>query len=129
MSGRYLLDTNIVIALFDQEAAVKARLEAATAVYLPSIVLGELYFGAVNSRRAEFNLAQVEEFVTACTVVPVDASVSRHYGTLKAQLRKKGKPIPENDLWIAACAVERGFVMVSRDRHFLEIEDLQVEAW
>jgi tRNA(fMet)-specific endonuclease VapC len=129
MSGRHLLDTNVVIALFSGDRGVQARLTTASEVFLPSVTLGELYFGAAHSTRKEANTARVDSFAASLTVVGVDAETARRYGRLKAELRKKGRPIPENDLWIAACAVQHGLSLASRDPHFDAVEGLQVEVW
>jgi tRNA(fMet)-specific endonuclease VapC len=129
MSGRYLLDTNIVVALFQGDAAIEAGFEAAQEVFLPSVALGELHFGAVHSRRPEANAARIDDLAATCTVVGVDAETARRYGQLKGELREKGRPIPENDLWIAACALQHGLILATRDRHFDQVEGLQVETW
>ena len=71
-TGRFLLDTNIVIALFAKEAAVQQRLAEASEVFVPSIVLGELYYGARKSTRVTENLARIDEFVASSTVLPSD---------------------------------------------------------
>jgi tRNA(fMet)-specific endonuclease VapC len=132
MSGRYLLDTNVVIALFGGESAVQTRLDGAREVFVPSIALGELYFGAAKSSHPEANAARIDEFAAFCTVVVTDAVTAQRYGVLKAQLKKKGRPIPQNDLWIAACALQHGLVVATRDGHFEHVEGLeglQIEAW
>ena len=72
MSGRYLLDTNIVIAIFAEEANVQAQLAGAGEVFIPSIVLGELYFGARKSGRVEANLARIDEFAASNVVLECD---------------------------------------------------------
>ena len=129
MSGRYLLDTNVVIALFRGDAEVQARYEVVQEAFVPSVTLGELYFGAANSSRQEANTGRVEEFAAFCAVIGTDAVTAQHYGLLKAQLKKKGRPIPENDLWIAACALQHGLILATRDGHFNDIEGLQLQAW
>src|SRR3990170_5666099 len=102
MSGRYALDTNIVIAFFDHEMSVKERLADADEVLIPAIVIGELYHGAYRSRRAEANIARVASFAESHTIVAIDTEVAQFYGQIKGLLRSKGTPIPENDAWIAA---------------------------
>ena len=101
-TGRFLLDTNIVIALFARETAVQQRLAEASEVFVPSIVLGELYYGARKSTRVTENLARIDEFVASSTVLPCDTATAQQYGDIKNTLRAKGRPIPENDIWIAA---------------------------
>jgi len=129
MSGRYLLDTNIVIALFADEAVVKNNLAQAKEVFLPSIVIGELCYGAQKSGRKQANLARVDELVANGTVLGCDAETARQYGEVKNQLRLKGRPLPENDIWIAAIALQHQLVLVTRDAHFQEIENLQTTSW
>lgn len=62
-------------------------------------------------------------------VIDISVSVSERYGDLKQQLRAVGKPIPDNDLWIAATAIEHHLVLVTRDKHFELIPGLTVETW
>ncbi|MFQ6055148.1 MAG: type II toxin-antitoxin system VapC family toxin [Methanosarcinales archaeon] len=129
MNGRYLLDTSIVIALFAQEPSVQEHLEQAEEVFVTSIVLGELYFGACKSRRVEENLARVDEFAASSAVLVCDTETARRYGTIKNVLREKGRPIPENDIWIAAIAQQYDLTLVTRDAHFSEVENLKLESW
>jgi tRNA(fMet)-specific endonuclease VapC len=129
MNGRFLLDTNIVIALFAGEISVTDRLLEAQEVFVPSIVLGELYYGARKSRRVQENLARIEEFATRSVVLGCDAETARQYGDVKGSLREKGRPIPENDIWIAAIALQHDLTLIGRDAHFREVNDLKVEAW
>ncbi len=101
MSDRFLLATNIVIALFAQDTLVVQRIAEAEGVFLPSTVIGELYYGAYNSTRVEANLARIEEFTASNTVLACDIATAYLYGQIKHLLRQKGRPIPENDIWIA----------------------------
>ena len=129
MSGRYLLDTNIVIALFANDKPVLERLRQADEVFLPCIVLGELHYGARKSSRVESNLEKIEKFASSAVVLACDGATAPHYGKLKSQLRQKGRPLPENDVWIAAIARQHDLTLVSRDSHFDEVEELPVQAW
>ena len=130
MTGsRFLIDTNIVIALFAGEAGVQSRLAAATEVFLPSIAVGELLYGARKSSRVAENVRRVEEFAASIAVLPCDAKSAAAYGEVKASLSAKGKPIPENDVWIAAIAHQHGLTLVSRDEHFRQVDNLSVEKW
>jgi len=124
-----LLDTNIVIALFDADEAVLANLDLASEVFVPAIVLGELYFGAAKSGRSVENVGKVERFAAASSVLACDLQVAREYGRLKQALRAKGKPLPENDLWIAATASRHQLTVVTRDHHFTEIDGLATVKW
>ncbi|NWG14921.1 MAG: type II toxin-antitoxin system VapC family toxin [Acidobacteria bacterium] len=129
MSGRVLLDTNIVIALFAGEAAVEKRLSQTDAVFLPSIVLGELYFGARKSGKAEVNLTRIEDFAVSNSVLTCDSETAKAYGLIKGILQAKGRPVPENDIWIAAIAQQHHLTLVTRDTHFDQIDDLNIETW
>lgn len=129
MNGKYLLDTNIVIALFARESVVYQQLAKADEAFVPSIVIGELYFGAYKSGRINENIARIEEFASSNTILEVDSLTAREYGRIKSSLRAKGKPIPENDIWIAATAIQYGLTLVTRDKHFEEVGQLVVEAW
>jgi tRNA(fMet)-specific endonuclease VapC len=129
MSGRYLLDTNIVIALFAAEPAVKDRLSVAEEVFIPSIALGELYYGARKSRRAEENITRIDDFAARGVVLSCDIETARRYGEVRNGLRQQGRPIPENDIWIAAIALQNDLTLVARDAHFLEVDGLKTEAW
>lgn len=129
MSGRYLLDTNIIIALFADEAIVKSNLAQANEVFIPSFVIGELCYGARKSGRIEANLARVDELVASSTILGCDAETARQYGEVKNKLRLKGRPLPENDIWIAALALQHALILVTRDAHFQEVESLQAVAW
>jgi tRNA(fMet)-specific endonuclease VapC len=129
MTGRYLLDTNVVIALFAGEVAVTDRLSDAEEVFVPTIVLGELYYGAHKSQRPQENLARIEECAARSVVLGCDSETARRYGRMKNRLRQKGRPIPENDIWIAAIARQHDLTLVARDTHFGEVDGLKVEAW
>ena len=128
MPGRYLLDTNAAIALLNGDARIAGMLAGAD-LFLSSIAVGELYYGAYKSSRVAANLAKVAAFVAANVIVGVDQGACEAYGRLKAVLRAKGRPIPDNDLWIAAAAIQLGAALVSRDTHFANVEGLVVHSW
>lgn len=129
MAGRFLLDTNAVIALLADDRALIAKIDAAEAVFTSITVLGELYFGAANSGRVEKSLAVVDRFAQTCPILLCSRSTARTYGLIKAALKTKGRPLPENDIWIAAVARENSLTLVSRDGHFQEIDGLNLEGW
>ena len=129
MSGSVLLDTNIVITLFSQDQNVIEKLIETEKVFVPSIVMGELYYGAYNSAKAEQNIKQLDAFRDANTILRCDALTAKQYGNIKHQLKQTGKPIPENDIWIAALAMQYELELVSRDKHFYSIEGLLLLRW
>jgi tRNA(fMet)-specific endonuclease VapC len=129
MAGRFLPDTNIVIALFAGEAVILHEFSKADEIFLASVVLGELYYGARKSARTIENVARIDAFAASNVVLACDVDTSRQYGVIKESLRTKGKMIPENDIWIAATALQHGLTLVTRDAHFNEVDALLVAKW
>ena len=129
MSGEYLLDTNVIIGLLADEAAVKGKLAEAEQVFVPSIAIGELCYGARKSGRVKENLALIDEFAASSVVLGCDTDTARRYGEVKSALRLRGRPIPENDIWIAAIALQHELTLATRDVHFDEVEGLELAAW
>jgi tRNA(fMet)-specific endonuclease VapC len=128
MPGDYLLDTNIVIALFNGEESVSERVEH-NIIFLSTVVIGELYFGALTSSKSEQNVARLERFAGDVHVLAVSRATSHRYGMIKSQLKAIGKPIPENDIWIAATTIEHDLTLCTRDEHFRYVSGLQLERW
>jgi len=129
MNGRFLTDTNIIIALFALDLAVQRRLKAAEEVFLASPVLGELYFGARKSNRVLENVARIDQLAQRSSILHCDLETAKWYGIIKNELRTKGRPIPENDIWMAAIAFQHELILVTRDSHFDAIDDLHVQRW
>lgn len=129
MSGKFLLDTNIVIALWADDAAVKGHLATASEVFLPVITLGELYYGARKSAWSAPNIARINAFAGRNSILDCDLATAQHYGAIKDALRAKGRPIPENDLWIAALAIQYNLTLVTRDDQFNNIDGLTIVKW
>lgn len=126
---RILLDTNIITALNKGDTELIERVDSATAVFIPIIVLGELYYGAYNSEHIEANLRRVNIVRTNYPVAYIDDAVTKEYSRIKAQLRKNGTPIPENDIWIAGIAAKNDYTLISRDKHFRVIDFINVKNW
>ena len=129
MAGRYLLDTNLAIALIDGTLDIGHVVSENDQVYVCATVVGELAYGAEHSGLPEANLAKVRGLVEACSLLPQTVETAWEYGRIKAALRRKGRPIPENDLWIAAVATQYGATLVTRDRHFDDVDGLPTERW
>lgn len=129
MNGKYLLDTNIIIALFANEAVVQKNLAKNIQIFIPSVALGELYYGALKSRNALSNSRLIDEFAFNNAIIVCDEKTAWHYGSIKKYLKDKGKPVPENDIWIAAMSSQHEMVLVTRDEHFKEIEEVKVAYW
>jgi len=128
MPGKILLDTNIIIAFFAGQKAVTQHVSQSE-LFVSSTVLGELHYGAWKSAHATANQARIEEFASSVSVLNCDAETARRYGQIKDHLRLKGRPIPENDIWIAACAMQYGLPLATRDDHFGQVDGLPIETW
>jgi tRNA(fMet)-specific endonuclease VapC len=72
-------------------------------------------------------MVQVEAFSSKVSLLNCNKETARIYGKVKAQLKKNGTPIPENDIWIAAVAIQHDLVLVTNDNHFLNVEGLTIE--
>lgn len=129
MSGRYLLDTSVAVPILNGTLDLAPRRGPNVEIYLNAIVVGELCFGAEKSDRVDANLAAIARLLATCPTIPCGEATGRSYARLRQRLRQRGRPIPENDLWIAATAVEHGLLLATRDEHFAEIEGLVVETW
>ena len=129
LSGKYLLDTNVVIALFVGDLMVQEKVRNAEYIVAAPPVIGELCFGAQKSNWVTENLHKIDIFVQQSIVFPCDLETAQWYGIIKDELRRKGRPIPDNDIWIAAIALQHELILVTRDSHFDAVESLQTEHW
>jgi tRNA(fMet)-specific endonuclease VapC len=84
---------------------------------------------ARKSANAESNIDRIEELAASATVLGTDLDTARGYGEIKTALQLKGRPIPENDLWIAAICLQHDLILATRDDHFKEVAALVTEAW
>jgi len=128
MPGRVLLDTHVIIAFFSGEKVVSKQFTESE-VFVSSTVLGELYYGARKSAHATANLAKIDQFSAAVQVLSCDVVTAQLYGQIRDRIRLKGRPIPENDIWIAAVAIQHGLPLATRDDHFKEVDDLPIKIW
>lgn len=130
MSGdKIFLDSNIIIELFSGNKAISEKIKSYPSIYISSIVLGELYIGVNRVFNKEKHLKKLNSFLELCTLLDVDAETARHFGEITAYLYKKGKPIPTNDVWIASSVKQDGLLLITRDQHFREIEEVISESW
>lgn len=129
MNGRYLLDTNIVIAFLTGDSTVTNRLDNSDEIFVSVIVTGELLYGAFNSTNVDQNVKRINHFLHDATAILCDNTTARVYGEIKTTLRRKGQPIPDNDIWIAATARQHALSLVTRDEHFAEVDDLILVRW
>ncbi|MEM6361664.1 MAG: type II toxin-antitoxin system VapC family toxin [Bacteroidota bacterium] len=127
----FLVDTNIIVDFFKGDPAIASNL-AISELFIPSIVVGELYFGAYASSITygrEKRLKEIAYFLEQYPIVEVSEKTANYYGQIKSQLKQMGKPIPENDVWIAALAKEYNLPIASRDKHFEYVSELGITVW
>lgn len=126
-----LLDSDIVIAHLKGVPPVTQRiLHHLSEIGIPAIVLAELDFGAKASARAAENLDRLYAFVRAIQVIPFDASCAQEHGTLKAELRRLGRPTGAVDALIAATALAHGAVLNTHNTaHYEHIPRLRLDDW
>ena len=125
----YLLDTNVVIDLFKGQKEIADKIHEATNVFIPVPALGELYLGVENSRRKAHHIDQINSLLQLVSSINATEQTAKIYGKIKSVLRTLGRPIPENDIWIAAIGLEYGYAVVTRDKHFDNIPDLKTFQW
>ena len=125
---RVLLDTNAYTALLRGHSEVASLVRRSEEVLISPVVAGELLFGFRNGARYEASRRQLDAFLDSPFVrfLEITLVTAERFGRLAAGLRKKRRPIPSNDLWIAAQAMETGADLLSFDKHFAEIDGL---AW
>lgn len=125
---RIVLDTNAYAALTKGEIAIKGVIENADQVILPVFVLAELLFGFKNGSQEQVNTVLLDNFLQlpGVSVYHSTNETAQIYADLAFELKQIGKPIPSNDIWIAACAIETGSVIITYDRHFLNIAKARI---
>jgi tRNA(fMet)-specific endonuclease VapC len=118
----YLYDTNIIIAFLKNESKIVDLFSGSSVINISPVTVGEMYYGARNSQNSLKNLEIYKDFFSYCNVLSISFKTAIHYSDLKIKLKEAGKPIPENDLWIAANAIENSLTIVTRDKHLLGID-------
>lgn len=123
------MDTNALSALVDGDGALGQILRQQARVAIPVIVLGEFRYGIVQSRHYAQYEAWLDSHLPDFEVLDVTTETATAYAQLRAALKKAGRPIPANDAWIAALAVQHSLPVLSRDGHFDAVPNLQRESW
>lgn len=125
---KLVLDTNIYSDYAEGLTdVVEAIVEHGQELFIPSIVLGELTYGFLKGNRQVYNEKKFRQIINRLRIeiIPVDADVARKYGFIFLALQKKGTKIPINDVWIAACCMTVGGMLLTRDRHFEQVEQIE----
>ena len=126
---RILLDTSAYIAFLKGHPEIKQTIQKADEINLNPVVVGELLAGFMKGRRAAQNREILKEFMGSPRVrlMAIDEETSERYASIFNYLREKGTPIPTNDLWIAATAMQYGLRVVTTDRHFQQVPQVMAE--
>ena len=134
MTMIYLFDTNIIVEVFRQNAAIMQRinqLQSQSSSYsLNATTVGELFYGAYHSKRdVQTSLTQVTNLIQTTRILACDANTANMYGEIRESLSAKGQMIPENDIWIAASAKQYNLTLATRDAHFSRVDGLLIDQW
>ena len=124
-----ILDTKALSAAADREPTALKIVAGAENLAVPVTVLGEYRLGIAQSRHRKAYENWLREWIAAVRVLDVDERTAHHYATIGLELKGKGKPIPTNDLWIAALCRQQSLPLLSRDRHFDAVAGLRRVDW
>ena len=125
---RVALDTNRLTDLFQGDTELAERLSTCDEVWIPLIVLAEIkagFYGGTQQHRNEILLRKLLAKATVGVLLP-SRETAEHYARLFVQLKRAGTPVPDNDLWIAALALEHDLILITRDQHFERIPQLLI---
>ena len=126
---RYLLDTNTIIYFLNKDHDVTKKIHLNHDICISVITVGELYFGANKSSRKKENTVIYDTYLETMDILYIDSNIAKQYAHLKSELRKIGNPIPDNDIWIAATAIEHNLIIATRDKHLLDQVIIKTEKW
>lgn len=125
---KILLDTNAYSGFLSGDRLVFEHIVESEIIYLSTVMIGELFAGFHGGSKFSQNKNELKTFLSkeGVTVIDVSIETAEIFGEIKSQLRRKGKMIPLNDIWIAAHAVETGAKLISYDAHFKNISGLRL---
>ena len=124
-----IVDTNALSAAADADPAVLAILARADQMAIPVIVLGEYRYGIGQSRKWASYESWLTDLLRDCLVLDVNEPTTQHYAEIVLELKRLGKPIPTNDLWIAALCRQHSLPLLSRNRHFDLVAGTKRMGW
>jgi tRNA(fMet)-specific endonuclease VapC len=129
--SRILLDTSAYSAFLRGHAGVQRRLQEVDEIAVTPVVLGELKAGFSAGKHTAKNRQELAHFLGSprVSVLVLDEETSDRYATILYSLRRAGRPIPTNDLWIAASAMQHGLSVVTTDKHFERVQQILVERF
>ena len=124
-----ILDTNALSAIADADSGIYNLIESETDLLVPLVAWGEYLFGIRQSRYRARHEQWLSESRSAFTLLGMDDETASAYADIRIALKRAGTPIPRNDLWIAASAIQYGLPVITRDSHFRRVAGLQVLTW
>jgi tRNA(fMet)-specific endonuclease VapC len=124
-----ILDTNALSAIAEAEPDAVQQLDRAAEVMLPVIVIGEYSFGIRQSRHRVRYEAWLTQMIAKCFILEVNMRTAEEYAEIRFVLGKKGRPIPGNDIWIAALARQYDLPVLTRDRHYDAVPGIRRLTW
>ncbi len=123
-----ILDTNALSAIVDGDVNI-AKVLPPERLAIPVIVLGEFQFGVEQSRGRDRYVRWLTEQLSDYEILGITVGTARYYAELRLETKQAGKPIPSNDVWIAALCRQHDLPILSRDRHFDVVKGLRRIAW
>lgn len=130
MAQGILLDTSSIIPHLRGEPDLVTKVDTTDQpLFISLTTLGELYKGVLKSSQPEKNGQQLEAFLQTVAILHPDTATASHYAQISTELERKGKMIPENDIWIAAIAIECNMPLATRDAHFQNVPNLPTLHW
>ena len=124
-----ILDTNALSAVLDGESDIATIAASPGPFWIPAIVIGEYRFGLLSSKKRRRLESYFQQLVSKCTVLKVDQYTAEIYAQIRFELKQKGRPLPDNDIWIAALARQHNLSLVTRDSHFDVVDGIRRMSW
>lgn len=124
-----ILDTNALSAFVDGDGDVGSVLGRQSKVLIPVIVLGEFRYGIAGSRHRRAYEQWLDEHLSDFDLLSITPDTTFPYAKLRTDLKRRGRPIPANDAWIAALAIQHNMPILSRDEHFDAVADVSRIGW
>jgi len=130
-NNRIILDTSAYSYFLKGNSGIKHSLQKADEIFLNPVIIGELLAGFSMGKKEKKNKEIFEEFVSSprVRVIDINEETSKRYALVFKYLREKGTPVPTNDLWIAASAMQYGLKLLTADKHYLKIPQIIAEYY
>lgn len=124
-----ILDTNALSAIVDGRPEIRPHIEGAPIMAIPVVALGEYRFGVALSKRNAIYRQWLLDHLHEYRMLAITEETTHHYADVRVELKRDGKPIPPNDIWIAALSRQHRMPILSRDRHFDAVAGIQRVTW